>query len=80
MQIIWHLLSALAGLASLVCWVIVLIEMFRDELWKGLVGLLCGFYMLYYCLFELEHEYKWPLVLGVFGGGAISAGLAAMAR
>ena len=65
------LLAVVLGLASLVCWILILVEMFRDEVWKGIAGLLCGLYWLFYALFEFEHEYKWPIVLvAIFGGGS----------
>jgi hypothetical protein len=80
MHIIFLLLAMLAAIGSLICSLIILIDAFKDEVWKGLVSLLCGLYFLYYALAEFDHDYKWPIVLGALGGGAVSAGLAAMAR
>ncbi len=58
------------GIGSIVCWVIIFIEMFRDAVWKGIVGLLCGLYALYYAVFEFDHEEKLLIVIvAVFGGG-----------
>jgi len=72
-------LQTLVGLAfavaGLVCWIIILIEAFKDEIWKGIVGLLCGLYLLFYALFEFEHENKWLIILVAFGGSAIAAGI-----
>jgi uncharacterized membrane protein YhaH (DUF805 family) len=71
------MVSLLAGLLYLVsfgCWLVILIDAFRDEVWKGIVALLCGLYLLYYGFFEFEHEYKWAIVLlGLFGTGAATA-------
>ena len=75
MGIVLSLLSIVVGLASFVCWIIILIDMFKDEIWKGIVGLICGLYALYYALFEFDHERKWPIVIGAIFGGAVSAGL-----
>lgn len=55
------LIFAILGFA---CFVIILIDAFNDEIWKGLVGLFCGLYLLYYALFEFDHEKKWPIVAG----------------
>lgn len=65
------ILAIILGLAAIGCSIFVLVEMFRDEIWKGIVGLICGLYWLYYALFEFDHEWKWPIVLiAIFGGGA----------
>ena len=70
------MLAAFAfGIAGLVCWIIILVEAFKDEIWKGIVGLLCGLYLLFYALFEFEHENKWLIVLVAFGGSAIATGI-----
>lgn len=70
MEIIKLLFAAVFGLAGLVASIIILIEAFKDEIWKGIVCLLCGLYMLYFMLFDFEHEHKWLLViLSLFGSG-----------
>ncbi|HLK58156.1 MAG TPA: hypothetical protein VKU00_16435 [Chthonomonadaceae bacterium] len=63
-------IGLLMGIFGLVSWIVVLVAMFQDEVWKGIVGLLCGLYALYYAVFELEHDLKWLLVIGMlcFGG------------
>jgi len=64
------ILAIILGLASIGCSIFILVEMFKDEIWKGFVGLFCWLYFLYYALFEFDHDWKWPLVLvAVFGGG-----------
>ncbi|MDR3687896.1 MAG: hypothetical protein P4L46_00860 [Fimbriimonas sp.] len=75
MHLLFVILGFIAGIVGTVCWVLILIEAFKDEIWKGVVFLLCGFYGLYYALFEFEHENKWPIVIGAFGGGCIAAGI-----
>lgn len=79
MGIIFLLLAGAVYIASIGCWLFILVEAFKDELWKGFVALLCGLYWLYYALFEFEHEYKWQIVIGALAGGAVATGLARMA-
>jgi hypothetical protein len=74
------ILAVLVGLASLWCTILILIDMFQDEIWKGIVGILCGLYLLYYGIFEFDHENKWLIVLVSFGGGAIASGILSLAR
>ncbi len=75
MDIIKLILAMLFGLGGLVCSIIILIDAFQDELWKGFVCILCGLYWLYYALVEFEHEHKWLIILGSLGGSAIGAGI-----
>lgn len=74
MSAIYILLGVLAGIGGIICSLIILIDAFRDEVWKGFVSLLCGFYFLYYALFEFEHDNKWQLIIGSFAGSAIATG------
>jgi hypothetical protein len=68
---VFKLLLALAlGLGSLVCAVIILIEAFRDEIWKGILALLCGLYLLWFAIFDFDHDHKWLIVGGYLLGGA----------
>jgi len=60
-------------LVGFVCFVFVVIDAFKDELWKGLLCICCFFYWVYYALVEFEHDYKWPIALG----GIIAPGIAA---
>jgi len=73
------IVGALLGVGSFVCWVIILIAAFQDELWKGCVCLLCGFYMLYYAAFEYDAENKWLIVCGWLGLAILSLSLRFMA-
>jgi hypothetical protein len=38
------MLSSLTGLVALVCWIVVLIHMFKDSVLRGILGLICGLY------------------------------------
>lgn len=43
MGLILMLLAAAAGIGSLVCWIIILIEMFqKDTVIVGILGIICG--------------------------------------
>ncbi|MEZ0326053.1 MAG: hypothetical protein ACAH95_09105 [Fimbriimonas sp.] len=65
MTVVFLLLGAMFCIAAVVCKWIILIDAFQDSVLKGLACLLCcGLYMLYYELFEFEHEHKWQIVLG----------------
>ena len=75
MHMLFQILALIAGILGLVCWVIILVDAFQDAIWKGLVGLLCGLYLLYYGIFEFEHDNKILILLGAFGGSAVAAGL-----
>ena len=75
MDILKPLLAGVFLIAGLIGSIIILIDMFQDEIWKGIVGLLCGLYMLWYAIFEFEHENKWIIILLAVGGNAIAAGI-----
>ena len=79
MNILLMILAIVVGIASLWCTILILIDMFKDEIWKGILGLLCGIYMLYYSIFEYDHENKWIIVLTALAGGAIASLLMSMA-
>jgi len=64
------IIGALLVLASLVGWLIILIDAFKNEVWKGLVGFFCGLYLLYYAIAEYQAENKW-LIVGLWLGGTI---------
>ena len=72
------LIGGLCALAGLVAGFIILIEAFKDEIWKGLLSLLCGLYGLYYALFEFDHEQKWTIVLTALFGGGVGGWFTAM--
>lgn len=80
MSIILKILAIVFLLVGIGSTIIILIDMFQDEVWKGLVGLLCGFYLLYYAFFDFEHDNKWLIIACSIGGSAISQGLLALSR
>jgi uncharacterized membrane protein HdeD (DUF308 family) len=75
---LFTLLGGICGIAALICGVIILIAAFKDEIWKGVVGLLCGLYLLYYGIVEFNHPNKWLIVGIAFLGGAIGSFLIRM--
>lgn len=75
MNILLTLLGAAFGIGGFVCGIIILIEAFKDEVWKGFVCLLCGFYTLWYAFTDFEHDNKWGVVLGWLFGSIIASGL-----
>lgn len=72
LKLIAAIVFALGGIAG---WLILLIDAFQDEIWKGILGLFCGLYLLYYGIFEFEHDNKWLIVLLYLGGTAIASGI-----
>ena len=78
MHFIFSLIALVAAIASFVCWLIILVDAFKDSVIKGLLGLLYTLYLLWYAIFDFEHDNKWQIViLGIFGGG-IAAAIARM--
>lgn len=71
---LFTLLGGICSIASLVCWIILLIAAFKDEIWKGVVGLLCGLYLLYWGIVEFDHPNKWPIVI-IYAVGSFVAGV-----
>jgi hypothetical protein len=65
----------LFGIISLVCNIIILIDMFEDEIWKGLLGLLFWPYLVYYAFAEFDHEKKVLIVTGLLISSALSFGI-----
>ena len=72
-----YLLFAAAGVIMLavffVCTIIVVVEAFKDSIWKGILFFLCWLYAFWYTLFEFKHDNKWGIVLGSLGGGYASS-------
>lgn len=80
MSIIYTLLGVLFSLAGLVCWIGILVDAFKDSIWKGFLGLLCGLYLIYYALVDFEHDNKLLIVIVAFFGSTIGAGFMSLAR
>ncbi len=75
MSILISIPAAVFGIAGLVCGIIILIEAFKDEVWKGFVCLLCGLYMLWYAFTDFDHDNKWAVVAVWLLGSLIASGL-----
>jgi hypothetical protein len=80
LNLILLILSLLAGLAGLGCWIYLVVAAFQDEIWKGFVSFLCCFYLGYWAIFDFDHDYKWPIIIGAFGGSTIAGGIAGLMR
>lgn len=81
MKVILLLVGSLVGLASLGCTIYVIVEAFKEAIWKGILCIFtCGLYWLYYALFEFEDDNKWPIVLGAIFGNGIAAGIVSLGR
>ena len=79
------ILSYIAAAVSVVCWIIVLIRMFKESAVKGIIGLICGLYAFIWGWMNSSAGLKnimllWPLaiILGVIGGAI--GGFAAIPR
>lgn len=75
---IFTILGGLLYLAAFACGIIILIDAFKNEVWKGLLCLFCGFYTLYYAFVEFNHEKKWTIIGCWLGAGILGAILIAM--
>lgn len=69
------IVAACFGLAGVVASLFIIVEAFKDEIWKGFLCLICGFYLLYFALFDWDHENKWLILLLAVAGGGIAAGI-----
>jgi hypothetical protein len=70
-------LGGVCWLAALVCGIIILIDAFKNEIWKGIVSLLCFLYLLYYAFAEFDAENKWLIIAVWLLGGAVGGALMA---
>ena len=64
-------LAIVFGLVAFVCNIIILIDAFQNEVWKGILCLVCAFYLLYYMFAEFSHEKKGLILAGSLGAGII---------
>ena len=72
-------LAALLSIVSLVCGIIILIDAFKNAVWKGIVCLVtCGIYMLYYAIVEFQNDKKWTIVGAWIGCSVLSSVLRIM--
>lgn len=80
MKMIFLLLSFAGSIAALVCAIIILIDAFKNAVWKGLVGLICGFYLLYYAFTEFQNDKKMTIIGGWLGGIVASVVFSMLAK
>jgi hypothetical protein len=59
-----EIIGILFTIVAFVCGLIILIDAFKSALWKGLVGLFCALYLLYYGFAEFKHEKKGLILAG----------------
>ncbi len=59
------ILLGLFYLACVSCSYIVIVEAFRDEIWKGFVAIIFPFYLWYYAFAEFEHDQKSLIIAGM---------------
>jgi hypothetical protein len=64
LSVLFILVAIGLWIASFVCSIIILIDAFKNEVWKGLLALFCGLYLLYYMFAEFQHERKTLIILG----------------
>ncbi|MFP6702034.1 MAG: hypothetical protein VB861_09840 [Planctomycetaceae bacterium] len=67
--------TILAAIVALSCYVMILVAAFQSDLKQGFYCLLCTPYMLYFCLTEYDHEWKWAIIGGWICSGAIAASM-----
>jgi hypothetical protein len=88
MTVIGYLLAGVAGLGSLVCWIMVLIQMFQNEkVLIGILGVLCSLWaFIWGWMNSGKHNLKkimliWTacIVVAIIGNGIVAAGAGAAA-
>jgi len=62
-------------IAAFVGAIMILIDAFKNEVWKGILGFFCFFYLLYYAIVEYQAQNKWLIVALWLGGGIIGGAL-----
>lgn len=79
MEVLWIILSIGLYLVAMVCGIVILVNAFKDEVWKGVLCILgCGLYMIYYAFIDYDEEHKWLVVGGWLGGGALASFFASL--
>lgn len=73
------ILGMLISIVGLVCFIIILIDAFKNAVWKGILGIFCFLYLIYYAFAEFQHEKKGLIIAGwllpwIIGYGLMTAG------
>lgn len=63
MDILFKILGVVFGIAGLWAWVVIMMDSFEDEIWKGVLCLMVPIYCLYYGAVEFDHDKKWVVFL-----------------
>src|SRR4051812_25264218 len=63
------LIGVVLSLVGFVCGIMILINAFQNEIWKGIVSILCGLYLLYYAFVEYDGDNKALILIGWLVGG-----------
>ena len=66
------ILLVLLYLVCISCSILVIVEAFRDEIWKGVVAIIFPLYLYYYTFVEFEHDRKELVLAGVFAAPVLS--------
>lgn len=82
---IGSILSYVAGLACVICWIMVLIQMFKEGALKGILGIICGLYAFIWGWMNTGKGLKnimliWTLAIVLSLIGGYMAGFAALAQ
>ena len=75
MASILSIVGLLCGLAAFGCWLMIIIDAFKNEVLQGILSLCVPFYILYYAFAKFEHEKKGIIIAVWLLGGIINAGL-----
>ncbi len=73
-------LAILSLMVALVCTAVIGVEAFADEFWKGLLCIVFPPYLLYFAFTDFEHDDKWWIVIGAFGGYLLTIVLGVLFR
>lgn len=63
------------AIVSLICGVIIIIDAFEDEIWKGILSILFWPYLVYYGFAEFEHDHKVLILVCLLASGLGRIGL-----
>ena len=74
------LLAVPLGIVSLICYIIILIDAFQQEVMQGFLCFCCGPYMLYYAFARFDHEKKGLILIVWLVSGTLSGILQALAE
>ncbi len=83
MSVLFSAVAGIAGIVSIVCWILVLIKIFKDSIGLGILGIFCGiFAFIYGWIKSSEYDIKnvmfiWTLAIVVgFGANLLNVALA----